>query len=111
MPNFINGKLLEQNETETKQGLGTIARRQTLFFGLCPNDYWTRDAFNEVSSTLSENLVPALTKLTQKHNELKSHGLVKPDKHPRSKMKPKQSKLSETQPNFQQSGNYRFNNP
>ena len=42
-----------------------------VFFELCPSDNWIRDGFNEVSSTLSERLVGALTKLTQQQNELK----------------------------------------
>ena len=42
-----------------------------LFFELCPSDGWSRDAFNEVSSELSENIVGALKKLTQQQDELK----------------------------------------
>ena len=38
------------------------AKRFSLNF---QSDDWTRDAFNEVSSKLSESLVGALTKLTQ----------------------------------------------
>ena len=71
MPNFIKRKLLDQNETATVQDLFTVARRQVVFFELCPSDDWSRDAFNEVSSSLSDNLVGALTKLTQQQEELK----------------------------------------
>ena len=70
MPNFIKRKLLDQNEAATVQGLCTVARRQMVFFEFCPSDDWTRDAFKDVSSTLSENLVGALRKLTQQ-DELK----------------------------------------
>ena len=40
-----------------------------IFFELYPSDDWSRDTFNEVSSSLSENLL--LTKLTQQQDELK----------------------------------------
>ena len=71
MPNFIERKLLDQNEAATVQDLCTVARRQMVFFEFCPSDDWTRYAFNEVNSTLSENLVGALTKPTQQQDELK----------------------------------------
>ena len=72
MPNFIKRKLLDQNETAAVQDLCTVTRRQMVFFELCPSDDWTRDAFHEVNSTLSENLIGALTKLTQQQDELKA---------------------------------------
>ena len=53
-PNFIKRKLLDQNEAATVQDLCTVARRQMVVFELCPSDDWSRDAFNEVSSSLSE---------------------------------------------------------
>ena len=71
MPNFIKRKLLDQNETATVQDLCTVARRQMVVFELCPSEDWSRDAFNEVSSSLSENLVGAPTNLTQQQEELK----------------------------------------
>ena len=78
IPHFIKRKLLDQSETATVQDLCTVARRQMVLFELCPSDDWTRDAFNEVSSTLSENLVGALTKLTQQQDQLKqqTNGLI-----------------------------------
>ena len=71
IPHFIKRKLLDQSEAATVQDLCTVARRQMVLFELCPSDDWTRDAFNEVSSTLSEKLVGALTKLTQQQDQLK----------------------------------------
>ena len=71
MPNFIKRKLLDQNEAAAVQDLCTVARRQMVFFELCPSDGWSRNAFNEVSSSLSENIVGALTKLTQQQDQLK----------------------------------------
>ena len=64
---------MDQNEAATVQDLCTVARRQMVFFELCPSDDWSSDAFNEKSTTLSENLVSALTKLTQKQDEIKQH--------------------------------------
>ena len=71
MLNFIKRKLLDQHETATVQDLCTVARRQMVFLELCPSDDWSRDAFNEVSSSLSENVVGSLTNLTQQQEELK----------------------------------------
>ena len=70
IPNLIKRKLLDQIEAATVQDLCTVARRQLVFFELCTSDDWTRDAFNEVSSTLWGNLVEALTKLTQQEEKL-----------------------------------------
>ena len=71
LPNSLKRKLLDQNEAATVKDLCTVAGRQMAFFELCPSDDWSRDAFNEVSSPLSENLVGALTKLTLQQDELK----------------------------------------
>ena len=71
IPNFIKRKLLDQNEAATVQDLRTLARRRMVFFELCPGDDWSRDAFNEVSSSISKNLLGAPTKLTQQQDELK----------------------------------------
>ena len=65
MPNFIKRKLLDQYETASVQDLSIVARHQMVFYELCPSDDWTKVTFNEISSTLSENLVAASTKLTQ----------------------------------------------
>ena len=65
MLNFLKMKLLDQNEAATVQDLCTVASRQMMFFELCPSDACTKDAFNEIFSTLSEILVGASTKLTQ----------------------------------------------
>ena len=64
--------LLDQNEAARVQDLCRTAWSQMVFFELCPNDDWARDAFNEDISTLCENLVCAFTKLTQQQDELKS---------------------------------------
>ena len=71
LPNFIKTKLLDQNEAATVQDLCAMARRQMVLFELSPSDDWSRDAFNEVSSSLSEIMVGALTKLTQQQEDLK----------------------------------------
>ena len=68
MPNFIKRKLLDQIEAITVQDFCIIARRQMAVSDFCPSDDWTRDAFNGVSSTLSEIIVGAITKLTQQQD-------------------------------------------
>ena len=112
LPNFIKRKLLDQNEAATVQDLCTVARRQMVISELCPSDEWSRDAFNEVSSLLSENLVGALTKLTQQQEELKQQ---------QNGLSNRTSLLSDNQTtnqnyarNYQQQyyrGNNGFNNP
>ena len=71
MPNFIKRTLLDRNEAATVQDLCTGARRQMVFFARCPSDEWSRDTFNEVNSSLSQDLVRALTKLRQQQDEPK----------------------------------------
>ena len=111
MPNFIKRKLLDQNEAATVQDLCTVARRQMVFFELCPSDDWTRDAFNEVSSTLSENLVGALTKLTQQQDELKQQQTDLSNRINSLNFPSHQnSNTSNNGFNPSQRGNYRFNN-
>ena len=68
---FIKRKLVNQKWAATIQDLCTIARRQKIFFERCPTDDWTSDAFIEVSSTLTENLIGAISKLTQQKDQLK----------------------------------------
>ena len=71
MPNFIKRELLDQNEAATMQDLCPVTGRQMVFPELCPSDDWSRDAFNGLSSSLSENLVGALTEITKQQEELK----------------------------------------
>ena len=111
MPNFIKRKLLDQNEAATVQDLCTVARRQMVFFELCPIDDWTRDAFNEVSSTLSENLVGALTKLTQQQHELKQQQTDLSNRINSLNLPSHQNSNSSNNGfNPSQRGSYRFNN-
>ena len=111
MPNFIKRKLLEQNEAATVQDLCTVARRQMIFFELCPSDNWKRDAFNEVTSMLSENLVGALTKLTEQQDQLKQQQTDLSNKINSLNLRSHQnSKTSNNGSNLSQRGSYRFNN-
>ena len=111
MPNFIKRKLLDQNEAATVQDLCTVARRQMVFLELCPSDDWTRDAFNEVSSTLLENLVGALTKLTQQEDELKEQQTDMSNRiNTLNVFKNQNPNARSNNFNPQQTGNYRFNN-
>ena len=110
MPNFFKRKLLDQNEAATEQDLCTMARRQMVLFELCPSDDGSRDAFNEVSSSLSENSVGALTKLTQQEelkqqqNDLSNRISLLNDN------KTNQNYARNNQQQYYR-GNNRFNNP
>ena len=112
MPNFIERKLLDQNDAATVQDICTVARRQMVFFELCASDDWSRDPFNEVSSSFSENLVGALTKLTQQQEELKQQQTDLSNRI--SSLNDNQTTNQDYTRNNQQQyyrGNNRFNNP
>ena len=65
MPNWIRAKIFDKPETMTIQELCTLARRCLVFNQLCPTDDWSRSTFNEVQPGITENLVSALTKMSQ----------------------------------------------
>ena len=65
MPNHFKQKLLQQDENATVQELCTLVRRKMIVNQLCPADDFARDAFSEVGTAVQENLINALTKLTQ----------------------------------------------
>ena len=65
MPSWLRAKFLEQPDNNTVDDLCLLARRQLTIHNLCRMDDYTEGAFNEMSSTISENLVNALSKLTQ----------------------------------------------
>ena len=72
MPNWIKLKLLDQPENATVQDLCTLARKRLILNELCPTDDVTRDAFSEVQPHVTENLVNALTRLTESQNSMES---------------------------------------
>ena len=66
MPGWLRAKLLEQPENSTVDDLCPVARKQLTKQNLCKTDNYAEGAFSEMSQTVTENLVDALTKLTQK---------------------------------------------
>ena len=70
---------------------------------------WTRDAFNEVSSTLSESLLVALAKLKQQHDELK-HQQTDLSNRINTMNVSKNPNARNNSFNRRQTGNYRFKN-
>ena len=82
-----------------------------IFFELFPSDNWTRDAFNEVSSTLSGNLVGALTKLGKQQDELKQQQTDLSNRSNTLNVSSNQNQnMLNNNFNPQQSGKNRFNN-
>ena len=82
-----------------------------VFFELCPSDNWIRDGFNEVSSTLSESLVGALTKLTQQQYELKQQQTDSSNRVNTLNVSNNQNRNARNNSfHPQQTYNYRFNN-
>ena len=93
----------ENRWTRTKQtvrDLCTIDRRVMVFFEHCPSDDWTRDALNEVSSTLSKFRCGDETDTTTGRTKLTTNRVVKQGKQPKPNTQSKQEQLPETQPNF-----------
>ena len=65
MPSWLRAKLLEQPDNTAIEDLCLLARKQLTIHNLCKMDDYSDGAFNEVSSTITENLVNALSKITQ----------------------------------------------
>ena len=65
MPSWLRAKLLEQPDNATVDDLCLFARKQLTIHNLCKTDEYADGAFSEMSNTVSENLVNALSKLTQ----------------------------------------------
>ena len=65
MPSWLRAKLLEQPDNRAIEDLCLLARKQLTIHNLCKMDDYSDGAFNEVISTITENLVNALSKITQ----------------------------------------------
>ena len=65
MPSWLRAKLLEKPDTDTVDDLCLFARRQLTIHNLCKTDEYEDGAFSEMSNTVSEYLVNALSKVTQ----------------------------------------------
>ena len=72
MPSWLRAKLLEQPETTTVEDLCLLARKQLTIHNLCKIDDYGEGVFSEMSSTISENLVTALSKLTQTQESMEN---------------------------------------
>ena len=63
MPGWLRSKMMEQPPNTTVQELCTLARQQMTIRDLCRKDDYPEDGFNEISTTVSDNLISALSKL------------------------------------------------
>ena len=72
MPNWIRIKLLEQPADAPVRDLCDIASRLMVFNTMCPSDDVTRDSLNEVSPDITNNLVSALSKLSETKEQMKT---------------------------------------
>ena len=72
MPSWLRAKLLEQPDGTTVDDLCLLARRQLTIHNLCKIDDFGENAFSEVSATVSDNLVNALTKINQTQENMES---------------------------------------
>ena len=72
MPSRLRAKLLEQPDGTTVDDLCLLARRQLTIHNLCKIDDFGENAFSEVSATVSDNLVNALTKINQTQENMES---------------------------------------
>ena len=64
MPNWLRGKLMDRPAGETVQELCTYTRRQMTIREVCRKEDYPEDGFNEISATVSDNLINALSKLS-----------------------------------------------
>ena len=63
MPAWLRSKLIEQPPNAAVQELCTLARQQMTMRDLCRKEDYPEDGFNEVSKTVSDNLINALHKI------------------------------------------------
>ena len=71
MPGWLRSKLLEQPPAATVQELCSLARKQMTIREMCRNEDHPEDGFNEISETVSQNLISALTKLSTTQEQMK----------------------------------------
>ena len=64
MPGLLCSKVMEQPVNATFQELCTLARQQMTIREMCRKDDQPEDGFNEVSTTVYDNVINALSKLT-----------------------------------------------
>ena len=113
LPNFIKKNYWTKMRQQRCKAFAQLqdAKWYSSNFEFCPSDDWTRDAFNEVSSTFSENLVGALRKPTQQ-DELKKQQQTDLSDRINSLNVPSHQNCKTSKNGFNptQRGNYSFNN-
>ena len=72
MPSWLRAKLLEQPDNTTVEDLCLLARKQLTIHDLCKKEDYIDGAFNEVSPTVSDNLINALSKLSQTQESMEN---------------------------------------
>ena len=72
MPSWLRAKLLEQTDNTAIEDLCLLACKQLTIHNMCNMNDYSDGAFNELNSTLTENLVNALSKITQTQEAMKN---------------------------------------
>ena len=124
MPGWLRSKLMEQPPNATVQELCTLARQQMTIRDLCRKEDYPEDGFNEVSNTISDNLINALSKLNANQESMekrlqsmderiKNNGPVTPTPTNQTPVPPRypNQAIAQSRPyNPQQGYNYRTQN-
>ena len=64
MPGWLRSKIMEQPPNTPVRDLCTFARQQMTIREMCRKDDYPEDGFNQIDTTISENMINALSKLT-----------------------------------------------
>ena len=107
MPSWLRAKLLEQPDGTTVDDLCLLARRQLTIHNLCKIDDFGENAFSEVSATVSDNLVNALTKINQTQENMESR-INELSKKVESQLSPQRNSFDRG--NFNRGRGGRYNN-
>ena len=70
MPGWLRSKLMEQIPATPVEDLCTLARRQMTIRDMCRKEDYPEDGFNEISDTVQDNLINALSKINQNQDAL-----------------------------------------
>ena len=84
MPGWLRSKIMGQPANTPVHDLCTFARQQMAIRKMCRKEDYPEDGFNEVNETVSEDLVYALSKITQTQQSIEKrlHDLIsKTDSH------------------------------
>ena len=70
MPGWLRSKLMEQPPATPVEDLCTLARRQMTIRDMCRKEDYPEDGFNEISDTVQDNLINAMSKINQNQDAL-----------------------------------------